>query len=99
MPYPDKFTGFQVDSAETWLDFKKTEFQPKPFGDYDVDIKIECCGVCASDVHTINGAWGSQHYPLTVGHGIAISCSLRLNGLQTLRPTTRRDKANRRSGQ
>jgi alcohol dehydrogenase (NADP+) len=69
MPYPEKFTGFQVNSAETWLDFNKNEFQPKPFGDFDVDIKIECCGVCASDVHTINGEWGPQHYPLTVGHG------------------------------
>ena len=69
MPYPDKFTGFQVESAETYLDFKKNEFQPKPFSDFDVDIKIECCGVCASDRHTISGDWGAQPYPLAVGHG------------------------------
>lgn len=66
---PEKFTGFQVNSAETWQDFKKQQFDPKPFGDYDVDIKIECCGVCASDVHTIKGDWGAQPYPLAVGHG------------------------------
>lgn len=69
MTYPDKFTGFQVASAETWQEFHKNQFDPKPFGDYDVDIKIECCGVCASDLHTINGEWGPQHYPLAVGHG------------------------------
>jgi hypothetical protein len=69
MPYPDKFTGFQVNGPETWLEFHKNEFQPKPFGDYDVDVKIECCGVCASDVHTISGGWGKQHFPLAVGHG------------------------------
>jgi len=70
MSIPEKFTGFQVNSAETWQDFKKQEFDPKPFGDYDVDIKIECCGVCASDVHTIKGDWGAQPYPLAVGHEI-----------------------------
>lgn len=69
MPYPEKFTGFQVDGPDTWLEFHKNEFQPKPFGDYDVDVKIECCGVCGSDVHTITGGWGEQHFPLAVGHG------------------------------
>ncbi|KAJ9129902.1 Alcohol dehydrogenase-like protein [Coniochaeta hoffmannii] len=70
MPYPEKFTGFQVDGPDTWLEFHKNEFQPKPFGDYDVDVKIECCGVCGSDVHTITGGWGEQHFPLAVGHEI-----------------------------
>jgi len=70
MPYPETFTGFQVHGPDTWLEFHKNEFTPKPFGDYDVDIKIECCGVCASDIHTISGGWGKQHYPLAVGHGI-----------------------------
>jgi hypothetical protein len=69
MPYPDKFTGFQVNGPETWTEFHKNEFQPKPFGDHDVDVKIECCGVCGSDVHTISGGWGEQHFPLAVGHG------------------------------
>lgn len=70
MPYPEKFTGFQVNGPDTWLEFHKNEFQPKPFGDYDIDIKIECCGVCGSDVHTINGGWGEQKFPLAVGHGM-----------------------------
>ncbi|TPX12383.1 uncharacterized protein E0L32_007030 [Thyridium curvatum] len=70
MAYPDKFTGFQVNGPETWTEFHKNQFDPKPFGDYDVDIKIECCGVCASDVHTISGGWGEQHFPLAVGHEI-----------------------------
>jgi alcohol dehydrogenase (NADP+) len=65
------FTGFQVSGpnpAEK-LDFTKQEFQPKPFEDYDVDIKIEACGICGSDLHTISGGWGEQHFPLCVGHG------------------------------
>jgi alcohol dehydrogenase (NADP+) len=70
MPYPDAFTGFQVKSAETWTEFHKLEFTPKPFGDFDVDIRIEACGVCASDLHTINGDWGNDVYPLCAGHEI-----------------------------
>ncbi|KAK0631065.1 chaperonin 10-like protein [Bombardia bombarda] len=70
MPYPDEFTGFQVNGPDTWLEFHKNEFKPKPFDDYDVDIKIEACGVCGSDVHTISGGWGEQHFPLAVGHEI-----------------------------
>ncbi|PKS10386.1 hypothetical protein jhhlp_002137 [Lomentospora prolificans] len=83
MTVPDKFTGFQVNSAETWTEFHKNEFEPKPFGDYDVDIKIECCGICASDLHTINGSWGPQHYPLAVGHEI-VGTALRVGPKVTL---------------
>lgn len=70
MGYPDTFEGFMVESQEKWSDFTKKEFKPKPFEDYDVDIKIQACGVCASDVHTISGGWGSCHLPLCVGHEI-----------------------------
>ena len=43
------------------------EFTPKPFGDADIDIEIECCGVCGTDLHTLKS-----------GHG-AVSLSLHLN--------------------
>ncbi|KAK4163885.1 chaperonin 10-like protein [Cladorrhinum sp. PSN259] len=83
MPYPDTFTGFQVNGPDTWLDFHKNEFQPKPFGDYDVDIKVEACGVCGSDVHTINGGWGEQKFPLAVGHEI-VGTAIRVGPKVTL---------------
>ncbi|KAJ3469397.1 hypothetical protein FSOLCH5_003231 [Fusarium solani] len=70
MSFPEKFQGFQSPSAERWTDFEKNTFQPRPFGDYDVDIKVECCGVCASDRHTISGDWGECPYPLAVGHEV-----------------------------
>lgn len=47
-----------------------TQFKPKPFEEYDIDIKIEACGVCGSDVHTITGGWGEPNLPLCVGHEI-----------------------------
>jgi uncharacterized zinc-type alcohol dehydrogenase-like protein len=36
----------------------------------DVEIAIEFCGLCHSDVHASRGEWGSQNYPLVPGHEI-----------------------------
>jgi hypothetical protein len=69
MVYPDSFKGFQIEDPKKWTEFHLNELKPKPFGDYDVDIKIKACGVCASDLHTVSGGWGEQHFPLCVGHG------------------------------
>jgi hypothetical protein len=69
MVYPDSFKGFQIEDPKKWTEFHLNDLKPKPFSDYDVDIKIEACGVCASDLHTVSGGWGEQHFPLCVGHG------------------------------
>ncbi|KAK1077728.1 hypothetical protein LTR33_007840, partial [Friedmanniomyces endolithicus] len=53
-----------------WTEFTKGEFKLKPFEDRDIDIAIEVCGVCASDLHTINGGWGDAPLPLCVGHEV-----------------------------
>ncbi|KIY04144.1 uncharacterized protein Z520_00836 [Fonsecaea multimorphosa CBS 102226] len=66
----DCFEGFVVSSHEKWQEFSKQPLKAKQFGDRDVDIEIECCGVCGSDVHTITGGWGSVPLPLCVGHEI-----------------------------
>ncbi|MET3946654.1 putative zinc-type alcohol dehydrogenase-like protein [Arthrobacter sp. UYCu512] len=38
--------------------------------DDDVEIAIEFCGLCHSDVHATRGEWGTQNYPLVPGHEI-----------------------------
>lgn len=55
MGYPDTAEGFMVNDHKTWQDFEKKEFKLKPFEDRDIDVAIECCGVCGSDIHTITG--------------------------------------------
>jgi len=42
----------------------------QPFEEYDVDIAVDACGVCGSDVHSITGGWGDTPLPLCVGHEI-----------------------------
>jgi uncharacterized zinc-type alcohol dehydrogenase-like protein len=36
----------------------------------DVEIAVEFCGLCHSDVHATRGEWGHQNYPLVPGHEI-----------------------------
>jgi uncharacterized zinc-type alcohol dehydrogenase-like protein len=36
----------------------------------DVEIAIEFCGLCHSDVHATRGEWGARNYPLVPGHEI-----------------------------
>ena len=46
------------------------EYTPAPFTDDDVDIEVECCGICGSDLHTLRSGWGPTNYPVVVGHEV-----------------------------
>jgi alcohol dehydrogenase (NADP+) len=46
------------------------EYQPKPFGTDDIDVKISHCGVCASDMSHLQSGWKPADYPIVVGHEI-----------------------------
>jgi uncharacterized zinc-type alcohol dehydrogenase-like protein len=39
-------------------------------GEHDVVIRIQFCGVCHSDLHTVRGEWGETPYPCVPGHEI-----------------------------
>ena len=47
------------------------EFDRRPIGENDILIAIKFSGICHSDIHTIKGHWGKQHYPQVPGHEIA----------------------------
>jgi len=42
---------------------------PKLVRDF-VEIKIDYCGICGSDLHTATSGWGAATYPQIVGHEI-----------------------------
>ncbi|KAF5378571.1 hypothetical protein D9615_007128 [Tricholomella constricta] len=65
-----KWKGYAIRDTKHWDSFEVIDFNPKQFEDYDIDIKIEYCGVCGSDVHTITGGWGEPMLPLITGHEI-----------------------------
>lgn len=48
-----EFKGYAVHDVQRWTEFKVIDFKPKTADEYDVDISIQYCGICGSDVHTI----------------------------------------------
>ncbi len=63
-----KTIGYAAHSSDAHMEpyhFERRELRPN-----DVAIEILFCGVCHSDLHTVNGDWGDQPYPLVPGHEI-----------------------------
>ncbi|KAG2227375.1 hypothetical protein INT45_004331 [Circinella minor] len=46
------------------------EFELKQFEDNDVQMDVTHCGICGSDIHTLDSGWGPTEYPCVVGHEI-----------------------------
>ena len=44
------------------------EYDPGPLGAGEVEIEVEHCGICHSDVSMLDNAWGISSYPLVPGH-------------------------------
>lgn len=71
MSVPEVFKGVTVNEPSDWKNTKLIEYQPKKVLPTDVVVKVEYCGVCGSDLHTITGSWGPlQRKDLVVGHEI-----------------------------
>ena len=47
-----------------------TTIERREVGAHDVLIAIEWAGICHSDIHTVNGDWGPQPFPVVPGHEI-----------------------------
>jgi uncharacterized zinc-type alcohol dehydrogenase-like protein len=47
------------------------EYEPGPLGEQEVEIDVEHCGICHSDVNMIDNDWGMTQYPIVPGHEVA----------------------------
>ena len=47
-----------------------TTIERRDVGARDVLIEIQWAGICHSDIHTVNGDWGPQPFPVVPGHEI-----------------------------
>ena len=63
-----KTVGYAAFSDDAHM--KPYHFERRDLRANDVAIEILYCGVCHSDLHTVNGDWGPQPYPLIPGHEI-----------------------------
>jgi alcohol/geraniol dehydrogenase (NADP+) len=46
------------------------EYDPGDLGSEDVEISVEYCGICHSDLSMIDNEWGISVYPLVPGHEV-----------------------------
>jgi uncharacterized zinc-type alcohol dehydrogenase-like protein len=46
------------------------EYEPAELGDEQVDIKVEYCGICHSDLSMLDNEWGMTQYPFVPGHEV-----------------------------
>ncbi|HEY3012703.1 MAG TPA: NAD(P)-dependent alcohol dehydrogenase [Gemmatimonadales bacterium] len=60
--------GYAARSATTPL--APFQLQRREPGPRDVQIEIQYCGVCHSDLHTVRNEWGGTVYPVVPGHEI-----------------------------
>ncbi|KGQ70662.1 hydroxyacid dehydrogenase [Chelonobacter oris] len=60
--------GYAAQSATSPL--APFEFERREVRANDVEIDIEYCGVCHSDIHQARNDWGWSHYPIVPGHEI-----------------------------
>lgn len=46
------------------------EYNPGPLGDEQVEIAVESCGICHSDLSMLDNEWGLTAYPFVPGHEV-----------------------------
>ncbi len=51
-------------------ELKPYEYDPGPLGRNDVEIDVESCGICHSDLSMLDNEWGVTSYPLVPGHEV-----------------------------
>ncbi|PTX98593.1 NAD(P)-dependent alcohol dehydrogenase [Opitutus sp. ER46] len=45
-------------------------YEPGPLGPEQVEIKVETCGICHSDLSMLDNEWGMTKYPIIPGHEV-----------------------------
>jgi uncharacterized zinc-type alcohol dehydrogenase-like protein len=51
-------------------ELKPFEYEPGPLGDEEVEINVEYCGICHSDLSMLDNEWGATTYPFVPGHEV-----------------------------
>ncbi len=66
-------------------ELKTFEYDPGDLGVHEVEIEVEYCGICHSDLNMIDNDWGMSEYPLVPGHEVAGPVSSVGRGVTSLR--------------
>lgn len=55
----------EAGSALELYEYDAGELQPE-----DVEVRVDYCGICHSDLSMIDNEWGFSQYPLVAGHEV-----------------------------
>ena len=79
-----KFNGWAAAAAGAKLE--RIEYDAGELRPEQVQVKVESCGICHSDLSMIDNAWGNSRFPLVPGHeviGVIEATGGRVKGLKT----------------
>src|SRR5688572_31356907 len=65
---PTAIKAYAATSAGSPL--KPFEYDPGPLGRDQVEIAVEHCGICHSDLSMLDNEWRNADYPLVPGHEV-----------------------------
>ena len=77
------FHGWAASSARSALAL--IEVDPGALRPEQVEVRVESCGICHSDLSMLDGEWGNSRYPLIAGHeviGVIEAMGASTKGLQ-----------------
>ncbi len=80
----EKFHGWAAAKAGAKLE--SIEFDPGALRPEQVQVQVESCGICHSDISMIDNSWGNSRYPLVPGHeviGVIEAAGDQVKGLKT----------------
>ncbi|MDR3426279.1 MULTISPECIES: NADPH-dependent aldehyde reductase Ahr [Silvimonas] len=66
MSTSDTIHGWAAKAPHTPLE--PFDFNDGPLGDEDVEVEIDYCGICHSDLSMLDNEWGMTTYPFVPGH-------------------------------
>ncbi|XID76119.1 NAD(P)-dependent alcohol dehydrogenase [Alkanindiges sp. WGS2144] len=57
-------------ALEAGQDLQPYEYEASELKAHEVEVQVEYCGICHSDLSMIDNEWGSSVYPLIAGHEV-----------------------------
>ena len=57
-------------ATEAGSELTPFEYDPGELGDHEVEINVESCGICHSDISMLDNDWGFTQYPFVPGHEV-----------------------------
>ncbi|PLY00590.1 MAG: alcohol dehydrogenase [Desulfuromonas sp.] len=73
-------------ASEAGGELQPFEYDPGDIGPHEVEIDVEYCGICHSDLSMLDNEWGMSQYPLIPGHEVVGTVAATGSAVTALQP-------------